>query len=105
MGVLLAVGPSRRRRNEIADKDAHRAHEGVAEPTNGVDLDGDGGGVEAEELLVDAEHELVVPRRVVVALGVHDGGELALRVDPGGGVGSHFLGHELQVLARDDVYF
>ena len=47
----------------------------VAEGAEGVDGDGDGGGVAGEEFRRDAEEELVVPRRVVAPEPVDSGSE------------------------------
>nr|GME13007.1 hypothetical protein CEY00_Acc25353 [Ipomoea batatas] len=92
-------------REEVADEEPDGADEGVAEPFDGVDLDLDGGGVALEELVVDAEHEFIVPRGVVAAVVVHGGGESAGRVEAHGGVRLHFLGHGFQVLGGHHVYF
>lgn len=92
-------------REEVPHEDTDRAHERVPEPTTRVDLDHDCRGVEPEELLVDTEHKLVVPRRVVVAIGVHPASQLAVWVDPRGCIGLHFPRHRLQILSRYDVYF
>lgn len=75
----------------------------VLEPVDGVDLDHDGGRVGLEELIIDPEDELVVPRGVVVAIGVDPGGELAVQVDPCDRIRSHRAADLFEVLGRDDV--
>lgn len=75
----------------------------VLEPMQSVDLDHDGRRVGVEELIVDAEDKLVVPRRVVVAVGVDAGGEFPVGVDPGDGVGSHGAGDGGEILGGDHI--
>ena len=43
----------------------------VADDPNGVDLDGDDGGVTGEEIRTESEDELIVPGRVFHAHLVH----------------------------------
>lgn len=72
-----------------AEEEADGANEGVTEAAGGVDLDGDGGGLAAEEVGGDAEEKLLVPRGVLAAYWVGPGAELEGRVDPRDGVGLH----------------
>ncbi|KAL2348078.1 hypothetical protein Fmac_002078 [Flemingia macrophylla] len=87
-------------REEVAEEEADGADVDVFEPMDGVDVDGDGGGVGVEEVVVDAEDELVVPCGVCAALRVDSCGEFHVRVDPGDSVGVHVAGHWGEVLGR-----
>lgn len=69
----------------------------------GVNLDSNGRGVRAEEVLVDLEDEPVVPRGISLAVVVYTGGELPVGVDPGDGVGADGAGYMGKVLCGDDV--
>lgn len=70
-----------------------------------IDLNHDGGVIFPEKPLIHPENKLIIPRRVIVALGIHAGRELSVRVDPRFRVRAHFLGDGLQILGGDDVYF
>jgi len=85
-GCSGGVGVGGRGEN-VADEEPDGADEVVAEGADGVDGDGDSGGVAGEELRRDAEEELVVPGRVVAADLVDSGSELGGGVDPCEGVG------------------
>lgn len=101
--VRLAIVRSATLRDKVSDEAADGANEHVAEPVVGVDLDHDGGGVLPEKLLLHTEHELIVPRRVVLPLLVHAGRQLPLGVHPRRRVCLHRLRHQLQILGGDDV--
>lgn len=102
--VVVEAGAGRGR-DQVADEDSDGAHVDVPEPVEGVDLDHDRRRVGVQELLVDAEDELVVPRGVGVAVRVHTGRQLPVRVHPRHRVRPHGSGHRPQVLGRDHVQF
>lgn len=60
-------------REEVGEEDADGSDENIAEPCGGVDLDHDDGVFGLEEVVVDAEHEFLVPRWVVVTVWVYLG--------------------------------
>lgn len=64
VGLLLGPGGGRQ---EVGDEDGDAADDDVAKPRGLVDLDGERGGLIVEEVVVDAEHELLVPRWGAVA--------------------------------------
>lgn len=90
-------------RDEIAHRDADGADEGVAEPGRGVDLDMDGGMIGAEEVVVDAKREFVVPGGAGVAVLIDPGGSLPVRVDPDEGVSAEGLGDGGEVSGGDEA--
>lgn len=87
-----------------AEDDAHDAEEAVAAEAPGVEeVDVDGGGVGGEEVVVDAEEELVVPGGISVAGGVQQASaELVGRIHPGGGVHGRGPGGRVELLGGDD---
>lgn len=68
-----------------------------------IDLDHQARRVRSEELIINTEHEFIVPCGVVAAVGVDPGGELPVWVDPCDGVGTHGAGDGGEVLGGDDV--
>ncbi|KAG9445699.1 hypothetical protein H6P81_011827 [Aristolochia fimbriata] len=74
-----------------ADEEPDCADEGVPEVPEGVDLDGDGGGVGGEEVRGDPEDELVVPGGVFEPDAIDARSELGGGVDQGNGVGVGFV--------------
>ncbi|KAK9143907.1 hypothetical protein Syun_013307 [Stephania yunnanensis] len=93
----------------VAEEESDGADERIFEEPDGVDLDGDGGGIAGEEVGVDAEDELVVPGRVFSADDVDTCADLVRRIDPHDGVGLETAAHgggcgwRLQPLRRDQV--
>lgn len=103
--AMVVLGPEWPgwRRDEVADEDADPAHEHILEPVHRIDLDHHPGRVRREKLVIDTEHEFVIPCGVVAATGVDAGGELPVWLDPRNSVGPHGAGHPGKVLGRDDV--
>lgn len=89
--------------NKIRDHNCYAADHDVAEPGGLVDLDGEGGVFVVEELGVDAEDELLVPRGAFVAVLIDSGGEFAVRIEPRDGESPHGFGYGGKVLRGDHV--
>lgn len=81
------------------------ADEDGAEPCLSVDFHHDDCVVGIEEVVVNAEHELLVPHGVGVTLMVNLGGESAVWVDPAHSVGPNRFGDLGQILGRNHVDF
>lgn len=92
-----------RRREQAAEKDTDGPDGRITEETHAEDLDHEGGGVGPEEVVVDAEDELVVPGRVGAAVSVDAGRQLAPGVRPRHSVGLHAPRYRVQVLRGDYV--
>lgn len=76
-------------REEITCEETDGPDQMVAEVTDGVDLDADGGSFAGEEFWTDFEEELVIPGRIFSANPVCLGLDLVVRVDPDECVGLH----------------
>ncbi|KAL1356619.1 hypothetical protein AAHE18_05G197400 [Arachis hypogaea] len=63
-------------REDVPDEESDGADEVIAECSNGVNGNRDGGSVAGEKLRRDAEEELVVPSRVLTAKTIESGSEL-----------------------------
>lgn len=91
---------------KIVDQKSDGADEVIAESTDGVNLDGDGGGLAGEEARRNLEEEPVVPGWVRGSDLVDPGSELVGRVDPGECVGLHAAqgtGGGFEALGGDEV--
>ena len=93
--------------HERAHHDAREAEDGVraeAQAPGAAHLHGDRGRVGAQEGVVHAEQEAVVPRGGAAAGAVHGRAQLVRRVRPRHGVGAHPAPEPapVQVLRRDD---
>lgn len=88
---------------KIVHHHGSRPDQHVAEPRGGVDLDHDLRRVVLEELVVDSEDELLVPRRVGVAVLVDTCRQLALRVHPRDGERPHGFGRRVKILRRNQI--
>ncbi|KAL3828301.1 hypothetical protein ACJIZ3_017103 [Penstemon smallii] len=74
--VIVVVGPSRRR-NKIPDEHANRPNKLVAKPMLGVDFNHDGRTIPLEKIIIHPKNKLIIPRRVVVSLGIHARGKFS----------------------------
>lgn len=92
--------------DDVSDEESNSTDERIAETANGVNLDGDAGGLAGKKLRRDAEEELVVPGGVGSADGVDSGAEAVGGVDPGDGVGlplAELVGGDLEALGGDEI--
>lgn len=89
--------------DEVYKAGSDDASEHDTEPCEGVDLNRDLGGLGLEGVIVDAEHKLLIPSGVCVAVLVHTCRELAIWVDPRDRVRAHGIWHWGQVLGRNQV--
>lgn len=90
-------------REKVGEEDSDVADVDLVEPMLGVYFNVDGRCFRAEEGVVDAVDELVVPGGVCVSVRVDTCGEFLCRVDPGDSVGPHIFGEWGKVLSGDDV--
>lgn len=89
-----------------AEEESNGADEEVLDATDGVDLDGYGGGIGCDELRGDTEDEFLVPGRVFAADSVGTSAEFSGGVDVSECVGLHTAqvsGGSFEALSRDQV--
>lgn len=90
-------------RNEIAHKNTNGPDMYITEPMKSIYLDHDSRGIGVEELIINPEHELIIPGWIVLTDGINPSIEFTSLMNPSDGVSFHVTTNRSQILSRDNI--